>query len=141
MLSLGIRLIALSAETNPDAVAVAQANFPNLVHVGDVKTVCSSMFYEVVRRRNIRGIIAGGGSPCQGNSSLNNGRRSPLDPRSQMPTELRRLLRELASDEITNQIQMASWKMWRPWKGKLQKFFRNSCSAILSTSQLIASDR
>ena len=105
LLSLGIRFIALSAETNPDAVAVAQANFPNLIQVGDVKAVNSSMFHEVIRRRNIRGFITGGGSPCQGNSSLNKDRRGLLDPRSQMPTELRRLLREIASDSITNKIR------------------------------------
>ena len=109
LLSLGIRFIALSAEQNPEAVAVCKAKFPNVIHVNDVRLVNSRMFHEVLKRRNIRGMLVGGGSPCQGNSSLNRGRQSLQDPRSQMPVELRRLLRELASDELTNKVQVYSF--------------------------------
>ena len=43
----------------------------------------------------VRGIILGGGSPCQGNSSLNRGRKGLADPRSQQPEHLQRIRDEI----------------------------------------------
>jgi len=71
---------------------------PNLVHVPQVEQLTAAQFVPLLRRRAFRGVIMGGGSPCQGNSSLNLGRQGLADPRSQQPLELQRLRREF--DEL-----------------------------------------
>eukprot|EP00435_Cladocopium_sp_Y103_P065673 s583_g27.t1 len=55
------------------------------------RTCMPTFLYPLLRRRNIRGVIMGGGSPCQGNTSLNLGRKGLQDPRSQQPLHLQRL--------------------------------------------------
>ena len=54
-----------------------------------------TMFRPFLQRRQVRGIILGGGSPCQGNSILNTGRKGLADTRSQQPQELVRIRQEL----------------------------------------------
>ena len=97
LLSLGVRCIALLAEFESEARAVAEHNFPHAIHVDYVEDVCSHMVKAVIGRREFAGIIVGGGSPCQGNSSLNKRRQNWNDSRSQMPIELKRIVTELES--------------------------------------------
>ena len=63
--------------------------------VAAVETVTGAMFRPFLQRRQVRGIILGGGSPCQGNSILNTGRKGLADTRSQQPQELVRIRQEL----------------------------------------------
>ena len=95
LLSLGVRCIALAVEHEPNAVACCKAAFPNVVHCSDVAQVKQHMFRGVIERRNIAGIIVGGGSPCQGNTILNAQRRGLHDPRSHGPTHLARIRSDL----------------------------------------------
>ena len=91
LLSLGVTFWALSAECDEEAVQVAKANFPNAVHIHAVEAIDESTLQPFFQRRDVRGVLIGGGSPCQGNSELNNGRQGLLDDRSWQPTEIRRL--------------------------------------------------
>ena len=91
LLSLGVTFWALSAECDEEAVQVAKANFPNAVHIHAVEAIDESTLQPFFQRRDVRGVLIGGGSPCQGNSELNSGRQGLLDDRSWQPTEIRRL--------------------------------------------------
>lgn len=91
LLSLGVTFWALSAECDEEAVQVAKANFPNAVHIDAVEAIDESTLQPFFQRRDVRGVLIGGGSPCQGNSELNSGRQGLLDDRSWQPTEIRRL--------------------------------------------------
>ena len=122
LLSLGVRCIALLAEVESEARAVAEHNFPHAIHVDYVEDVCSHMVKAVIGRREFAGIIVGGGSPCQGNSSLNKRRQNWNDSRSQMPIELKRIVTELESSFPSNHSCLPgaakrcfhSWKTLRP---------------------------
>ena len=48
-----------------------------------------------MKKRSIHAIVVGGGSPCQGNTSLNKSRKGLGDPRSLQPNELVRIRDEL----------------------------------------------
>ena len=91
LLSLGVRVYVLAAESDPYARAVAQMNITNLVHVTAVEQVHEEMFDDFFARRSVQAVLVGGGSPCQGNSSLNRTRRSCGDMRSHQPRELQRI--------------------------------------------------
>lgn len=95
LLQLGWHFYAVAAEPDPIAQAAVH-NMPNLVHVPRIEDLHAKDFLLFLQRRNIRGILMGGGSPCQGNSSLNLRRKSLEDPRSQQPLELKRLRAEFA---------------------------------------------
>ena len=77
------------------ASAAAQAAMPNLVHIDSVEAIKGVDLRQFLQRRQVRGIILGGGPPCQGNSSLNRGRQGLNDPRSQQPSQLQRLREEI----------------------------------------------
>ena len=96
LLQLGWHFYAVAAEPDPIAAQAAVHNMPNLVHVPRIEDLHAKDFLPFLQRRNIRGILMGGGSPCQGNSSLNLRRKSLEDPRSQQPLELKRLRAEFA---------------------------------------------
>ena len=85
LLSLGINFIGVSAEPSSDAVACSKKCMPNLVHVDRVEQLDPSMFRSLLNSKTFEGVILGGGSPCQGNSSLNPGRLGLQDPRSCQP--------------------------------------------------------
>ena len=95
MLSLGIKLYVLAAESNPDVVKMAEASIDQIVHVPAVELVNAKMIEGIMKRRTIQAIVVGGGSPCQGNTFLNKGRKGLRDPRSQQPNELVRIKTEL----------------------------------------------
>eukprot|EP00435_Cladocopium_sp_Y103_P039853 s1614_g10.t1 len=91
LLQLGLHFYGISAECDSIASEVARTNMPNLVHVDFVEELTAASFVPLLRRRGFRGVIMGGGSPCQGNTSLNLGRKGLQDPRSQQPLQLQRL--------------------------------------------------
>lgn len=94
-LSLGMHCYAVTAESDSSAAACVAECFPNAVAVSQVAEVHGKALVPFLKRRNIRGILAGGGSPCQGNSALNSGRKGLQDERSCEPIELFRLRAEL----------------------------------------------
>ena len=103
LLQLGMHFFAAAAECDADARRVAHENMPNIVHVERVEALTAQAFQPILQRRNIRGVLMGGGSPCQGNSSLNVGRKGLDDTRSCQPLELRRLRDEfLALPEMVD---------------------------------------
>ena len=102
LLQLGLHFYGVAAECDETARYVAGINMPNLVHVPQVEQLTAAQFVPLLRRRAFRGVIMGGGSPCQGNSSLNLGRQGLADPRSQQPLELQRLRREF--DELPEMV-------------------------------------
>ena len=97
LLSLGVRIYVLAAESNPEAVALAEASIDQIVHVEMVESVNADMVKKILERRTIECIMVGGGSPCQGNTALNRGRKGLQDPRSLQPTQLARISDELKS--------------------------------------------
>ena len=94
LLALGVRCIVLSAESDPELRQAKRSIFPNIVEIEDVAMVTGKMLHKVISRRSFAAIVIGGGSPCQGNSSLNIHRRGLEDPRSQQPRHLQ-FLQEL----------------------------------------------
>jgi len=70
-------------------------SFGGVVHMEKVEDVKGSLFEKILARRDFKAIIVGGGSPCQGNSSLNKGRKGLRDPRSRQPEQLARIVEEL----------------------------------------------
>ena len=95
LLSLGVKLYVLAAENNPEAVSLAEASIDQIVHVEMVESVNAAMITKILERRTIECIIVGGGSPCQGNTALNRGRKGLQDPRSLQPSQLVRIGDEL----------------------------------------------
>ena len=95
LLALGVRCIALSAEQCDDLRSSVHAHFPHVVHVKSVEELRGEMLRPVLRRRAFSAILIGGGSPCQGNSSLNARRKGWEDRRSQQPLHLARLVQEI----------------------------------------------
>ena len=75
LLAPGLRCIVLTADIDQDAAALADRNFSCLVRCPRVELITADMFSELCSKRDICCIIAGGGSPCQGNTSLNANRQ------------------------------------------------------------------
>eukprot|EP00435_Cladocopium_sp_Y103_P010988 s1261_g2.t2 len=92
---MGTRFHALAAENDPFPAQVVDQIMPNVVAVDAVENVTGAMFRPFLQRRQVRGIVVGGGSPCQGNSALNSGRKGLADVRSQQPRQLVRIRAEL----------------------------------------------
>ena len=111
LLALGIRVIALAAEWDEDARDVAAKNMPNIVHMSKVEDIEPDMLKKVLSRRTFSGIIIGGGSPCQGNSSLNASRKGLGDERSRQPLLLSKLADdiELLSEVADQHIPVMRW--------------------------------
>ena len=64
------------------------------------------MLKAFLERRSVEGVIIGGGSPCQGNSSLNRHRKGLGDTRSHQPSELIRNVREIEEMEIARGLKI-----------------------------------
>ena len=101
LLAMGARFHAVAAETDPFPAQVASQLMPHIVTIDAVENVTGAMFRPFLQRRQVRRIILGGGSPCQGNSALNPGRKGLGDVRSQQPQELVRIRAELLAYRIS----------------------------------------
>ena len=102
-LALGLRVVAVAVEQDPVAAVRAAQSFPNLISVQYVEDFRGSMLNAFLKRRSVEGVIIGGGSPCQGNSSLNRHRRGLGDTRSHQPSELIRIVHEIEElDEVSS---------------------------------------
>ena len=109
MLCLGVHCYALAAECNPTARACAAQVMPQIVHVDAVEKVQVRDLREFLRRRKVRGILVGGGSPCQANSSLNAGRRGLGDLRSLQPQLLARLVEDLSQEPLCQGLEIIAF--------------------------------
>ena len=102
LLQLGMHFYGLAAECDEQARRVASTNMPSLVHCDRVEAIQATDLVPILRRRRFRGILMGGGSPCQGNSSLNRQRRGLDDERGCQPVllaELRQAIQALPEAE------------------------------------------
>ena len=95
LLSLGVKFYVLAARSNPDVVKMEDATIDQMVHVPAAECVNAEMVRGLNKKRTIQTILVGGGSPCQGNTFVNKGRKGLADPRSQQPKELVRIRDEL----------------------------------------------
>ena len=94
-LTAGLHFYAIAAESDPVARQVAQAVMPSIVPVSDVHMIQVDILLPFVQKRSPRGIIVGGGTPCQPLSTLNRSRQGLRDPRAQAPAFLHDLVRDL----------------------------------------------
>lgn len=108
LLQLGWHFYAVAAEPDPIAQAAVH-NMPNLVHVPRIEDLHAKDFLLFLQRRNIRGILMGGGSPCQGNSSLNLRRKSLEDPRSHSSSNVCAL-------SLLTSLSVLPWSLWCSWR-------------------------
>ena len=104
--SLGMHCYAITAEADGEAAACAATCFPNAVAIDRVEDLHAVDLVPFLERRSIRGIVAGGGSPCQGNSALNVGRQGLQDERSLQPQELFRLRAELEALRQCDKLEL-----------------------------------
>ena len=95
LLAMGFRIVVLAVEMDEVLAKAVGRVFPNVVQMAKVEDVKGALFEKVLSRRSFDGIVIGGGSPCQGNSSLNSSRKGLGDPRSWQPVELIRIVAEL----------------------------------------------
>jgi len=95
LLAMGTRFHAVAAENDPIPAQATQQCLSQVVAVDAVENVTGAVLRPFLQRRTVRGIILGGGSPCQGNSALNPDRKGLADVRSQQPLQLRRIREEL----------------------------------------------
>ena len=90
LFSMGVHFILLSCDSDPVAAACLKANFPAAVHFSNVKKLTGRVFQKVLAKREFAAVLVGGGSPCQGNTSLNRHAKCLDDPRPQQPQHLAR---------------------------------------------------
>lgn len=108
-LTLGMHFFALSAECDAEARACAAQAMPNIVHIDAVEKLQVRDLRAFIRRRSTRGILLGGGSPCQGNSVLNRTRQGLSEPRSQQPRFLDQLTADIAADPDFAHVEVVSF--------------------------------
>ena len=109
MLCLGVHCYVLAAECDATARSCAAQVMPNIVHVDAVEKILVRDLRAFLHRRKIRGIFVGGGSPCQANSSLNNGRKGLGDLRSLQPQLLARLVQDLQKEPLCEGLEIISF--------------------------------
>lgn len=108
LLQAGWHFYCLSAEMDEEAATVASQAMPNVVHISRVEDIQAQALVPFLRRRRVRGILVGGGSPCQGNSSLNKRRKGLDDPRSQQPLLLKDLRDQLRALPECEEVEILS---------------------------------
>ncbi len=90
---LGVKpAVFFAVEVDKDALRVAGSIFPDIVALGDIKSVDAACVRALrLRHPRIRRGLVGGGSPCQGLSGLNAAGRGLADPRSALAYEMERV--------------------------------------------------
>ena len=109
LLQCGFHFFAIAAEMDPIAANLCASNMPNVIHVRRVESITAAALRPFLRRRQIRGILMGGGSPCQGNSSLNLGRRGIDDARSQQPLVMVKLRDDIRALPEAQSLELVSF--------------------------------
>ena len=123
LLSMGVHFWSVAAECSEAAVQVSQACMPQTVHIQRMEDLRASMFIPFLRKRRVRGIIMGGGSPCQGNSALNCNRLGLPDARSQQPALLTQLRKDISALPEAEGLEI--FPFWRMWPACSSPFWLN----------------
>ena len=95
LLSIGLHFYAIAAERDPVARQCAANCMPSIVHTSEVEHISADILLPIIKKRPIRGVIVGGGSPCQPNSALNSYRQGLRDDRAHQPRLLKQLIESL----------------------------------------------
>ena len=103
LLALGVHFYGLAAESSPIARACSQHTMPSLVHVDDVADVSVESLLPFLQRRRVRGVIIGGGSPCQ------QSRKGLSDPRGSAPKVLHSLVASFRDHPAFEGLQIISF--------------------------------
>ena len=106
LLSLGLHFHCIAAEWDESAVQCARHCFPSVVHVPLVEHITVETIVPYLKRRQIRGIIIGGGSPCQPNSALNRSGKGLQDSRARQPQHLSRLLQAMRQHPLCRDLEI-----------------------------------
>ena len=109
LLCAGTRFFAVAAERDFVPNEVVATTLPNVVQVDSVEDVSGVGLRPFLQRRAVRGIIVGGGSPCQGNSALNLHRKGLQDPRTCQPRELVRIRDEILALPEAQHLEIIVW--------------------------------
>ena len=109
LLQCGLHFFAIAAEMDPVASELCATNLPNVIHIPRVESIRAEALRPFLRRRQIRGIIMGGGSPCQPNSSLNSGRQGLGDIRSHQPLVMIQLRDEIKALPEASGLELVSF--------------------------------
>ena len=94
LLSIGVRVHVLAAESDPLARAVTTKNIDQVTFVDYVEDIAPDLFGKILDKRGIKAVLVGGGSPCQANTSLNR-QRCKTDMRSMQPQEISRIAQDM----------------------------------------------
>ena len=84
LLALNVKFFYVAVECDEEATACIKANVSEIMCFKDVATFKFQDIRAQLKDREFDAILVAGGSPCQGNSSLNPKARGLKDPRSQM---------------------------------------------------------
>ncbi|CAE7251191.1 unnamed protein product, partial [Symbiodinium sp. KB8] len=106
LLSLGLHFHCIAAEWDESAVQCARHCFPSVVHVPLVEHITVETIVPYLKRRQIRGIIIGGGSPCQPNSALNRSGKGLQDSRARQPQHLSKLLQAMRQHPLCRDLEI-----------------------------------
>ena len=109
LLQCGFHFFAIAAEMDPIAAELCASNMPNVIHVPRVESITAEALRPFLRRRQVRGILMGGGSPCQGNSSLNLDRQGLQDERSQQPLIMVQLREDIRAVPEARSLEVVSF--------------------------------
>ena len=109
LVTMGTHFYALAAECDEACRDCVRQTMPNVVHAPRVEDIQVCDLKAIAKRRNLRGILLGGGSPCQGNSVLNAGRLGLADDRSLQPQALQRLAQDIRSDPDFQDLEVITF--------------------------------
>ena len=77
-----VNFVAICLESDPILVESIRANFPDAIILNDAKDFSCEWLADFVKKRNPKGILLGGGHPCQPNSTMNVNSAEMKDPRA-----------------------------------------------------------
>ena len=66
MLSLGVKIYVLAAESNPDVAKMAEASLDQIVHVPAVELIDARMIEGIMKKRSIQAIVVGEAARARG---------------------------------------------------------------------------
>ena len=75
---------------------MASENLEQIVHLARMEDFEADMLTDFMARRKVKAIIVGGGSPYQGNSSLNRQRKGLEDERTWQPRFLQKIRQDVS---------------------------------------------
>ena len=105
--ALDVSFRALVVEESVELLDSQLASFPDAVLTRSVESLRGDVVAAVCKKRDVAGIILGGGAPCQPNSTQNTRSRGMADPRASLAQHIVRLRNEIA--EALPNMQLISF--------------------------------